>query len=186
MKPCRGVNPEGLEVAIPRFLDGGRAWGSIKYYNTLWCAGSVWFVQKRWEGRVCKYMHARTIHNVLAQGREFKRMCRTLPTPLKSHPVYRNLRREHFPKWWLFRNRGNCIYQIKILGMIPLILCYMLPSVELLEPTTPSFKIGPTTPVFKPDWHLCINDTVGLSLGVLSDLNSDISCMSSRSNRIFV
>ena len=35
---------------------------------------------------MCKYMHARTIHNVLAQGRQYKRVGRTLPT-LGNHTL---------------------------------------------------------------------------------------------------
>jgi len=35
--------------------------------------------------------------------------------------------------------------------MIPSIMCYVPPSVEPLELTAPIFKLGSTTPDFKPD-----------------------------------
>jgi len=48
---------------------------------------SVWFVSKRWEGRVCKYMHARTIDNVLARSRTVQKggSNPSNPPPGKSH-----------------------------------------------------------------------------------------------------
>jgi len=52
----------------------------------------------------------------------------------------RNMGREHFTKWSLFRNRKICLYQIQILGIIPSILCYVPQSVERLGATTPSFQ----------------------------------------------
>jgi len=46
--------------------------------------------KKAWEGRVCRYMHARTIHNVLAQGRTVQKVEKggsNHPNPPgKSHP----------------------------------------------------------------------------------------------------
>ena len=34
-----------------------------------------------WEGRLCKYMHARTIHDVLAQGRKVQKGGSNPPNP---------------------------------------------------------------------------------------------------------
>ena len=39
-----------------------------------------------------------------------------------------------------FSDIERFVFKIKILGMIPSIQCYMPPSVELLEPATPSFQ----------------------------------------------
>jgi len=63
--------------------------------------------------------------------------------------MYRNMRWKHFLKWWLIRDRKICVYIIKFPGMIPSILCYVFPPVELLGLKTPDFKPGPTTPSFQ-------------------------------------
>jgi len=40
-----------------------------------------------WDGRACKYMHERTIHNVLPQGRTLQKGGSNPTNPLcKSHP----------------------------------------------------------------------------------------------------
>lgn len=46
--------------------------------------------QKRWEGRVCKEMHERTIHNVLTEGQAIQNGgSNTLnPPPGISHPAF--------------------------------------------------------------------------------------------------
>jgi|SRR6218665_717371 len=45
---------------------------------------------KKVAGQICKYMHARAIHNVLTQGEQYKRMGRTLPTPGQITPCYQD------------------------------------------------------------------------------------------------
>ena len=88
---------------------------------------------------------------------------------LLSPIMYGNMRWEHFPKWWLFRNRKICLYKIKILWMIPSILCYMIMplSAERLGPTTPQFSnqidasalAGPATPMGLPTTLYLLSNT---------------------------
>jgi|SRR6218665_481506 len=43
------------------------------------------FVPKRWEGRVCKYMHERTIHSVRPQGRTVQKGGSNPPKPFPAN-----------------------------------------------------------------------------------------------------
>ena len=68
-----------------------------------------------------------------------------------SYSVQEYIRWKHFPKWCLFRNRQICVYQIKIPGMIPSILCYVCWNFKTHEPQF--LNPDPRPPAFKPDWR---------------------------------